>query len=209
MSSMTFKFGDRVIHTGRPEWGAGVISSVQNVTENGEPVQRITLRFERAGLKTLSSPPARLEIAPADGVPMRDTPSMTNGHSELHDSGWLGKLEGRTPLEIFMSLPEETRDPFNSHTSRLKATFDLYRFSNQGGSLLDWAAAQSGLRDPLSKFSRHELEQFFHRFALERDAHLKKLVLEAKKMDDPQVRQLLDNPPASAKDALRRVHSGR
>ena len=75
-------------------------------------------------------------------------------------------------------LPEAATDPFTSLEARLKATLTLYRFTDQGGSLLDWAAAQSALKDPLSEFSRHDLERLFQRFAFVRDEHLKKLVQE-------------------------------
>lgn len=211
MSEHQFKYGDRVVHALRPEWGPGVVTAVQNVTEEGRPAQRLTLRFDRAGLKTISTAHAHLRPAtPADEAAAAGAPDPgTASSAENGSGGWLARLESRPTLEVMMQLPEATSDPFASLASRLKATFNLYRFSTQGASLLDWAAMQTGMRDPLSRFSRHELEQYFQRFAGERDAHLKKLVLEAKKSDDPQVRQLLDQPPPAAKDALRRIHAGR
>src|SRR5215475_864002 len=99
-------------------------------------------------------------------------------------------------------LPDATTDPFTPLSARLKATIDLYRFTDSGGSLLDWAAAQSRLKDPLSRFSRHELEQLFRRFAFVRDEHLKKL-------DAPTLQQMLRAAPSSVQQALKRLDVGR
>ena len=63
MPQIEFKFGDRVVHSLRPEWGTGVVTQAQSTIIDGKPAQRLTLRFDRAGLKTLSSPPAELEHA--------------------------------------------------------------------------------------------------------------------------------------------------
>ncbi|HVZ95047.1 MAG TPA: DUF3553 domain-containing protein [Phycisphaerales bacterium] len=203
MAGQEFKYGDRVVHAARPEWGTGVVTGVQNVAEAGVPSQRLTLRFDRAGLKTIST--AQAEIRPASEADVVAEPEApVNG-----EAGWLQSLERLSPLELMTRMPEAASDPFASMASRLKATFDLYRFSNQGSSLLDWAAMQTGLRDPLTKFTRQELEQFFHRFALERDGMLKKNLLDAKKSDEPQVREMLANPPVTVKDALRRANLGR
>ena len=65
----------------------------------------------------------------------------------------------------------------------------LYRFEPatpgrlpyDGVKLIDWAVAQSGLDDPLARFTRHELETFYGRFAFERDALLVRYLGEAQK----------------------------
>ena len=36
MSATEFKFGDRVVHSGRPEWGTGVVTAVQPVIHEGK-----------------------------------------------------------------------------------------------------------------------------------------------------------------------------
>jgi hypothetical protein len=51
-----------VVHAGKPEWGVGVVSSAQNVTQDGKPSQRLTIRFERAGLKTVSTAVASIRL---------------------------------------------------------------------------------------------------------------------------------------------------
>lgn len=194
-----FKNGDRVVHASRPEWGTGVVTAAQNLHENGKAVQRLTLRFDRAGLKTLST--ALADLRPAEGA------EIASSSGDPDSGGWLQQLEQLSPLEMLTRLPEATTDPFASVGSRLKATLDLYRFSNQSGSLLDWAAMQTGMRDPLTKFSRHELEQFFQRFSGEREAHLKKVLADVRKSDDPEARRLLANPPAYAKDIVRKLNA--
>ena len=50
-------------------------------------------------------------------------------------------------------------DPFSSATERLKATLDNFRFNAQARPLIDWAIAQTGLDDPLTLYTRQELEQ--------------------------------------------------
>lgn len=201
MSATEFKFGDRVVHTGRPEWGTGVVTAVQPVVHEGKSVQQVTLRFDREGLKTLSTAFAPLEHA------HEATPLAKDAAAE--PKGWLDSISTDDPSEAMARLPEPTRDPFTSIPARLKATLTLYRFTDRGASLLDWAAAQTGLADPLSRFNRHQLEVFFKRFANERDAHLRKLVGEGRKQDPQGVEMVMATAPSAAKDALRRVYADR
>jgi hypothetical protein len=105
------------------------------------------------------------------------------------------------------TLPEPATDPFASLESRLRATVHLYRFSDRGGSLLDWAAMQTGLRDPMSRFNRHELEDFFRRFAHARDEHLAELLREAMKKDPQLVARIAADAGPDAKAALKRAHA--
>lgn len=206
MSTTTeFKFGDRLVHAGRPEWGTGVVTSATSVTEGGKTYQRLSLRFERAGLKTLSTEFATLRRAD-------EAPAVPSGEAvpaaQVNGSGWLETLEAGDLNAAMARLPEDTRDPFQTLGERIKSTLALYRFADHGGPLLDWAAMQTGLRDPLTRFSRHELEQFFRRFAMERDQHLKRLLLEAKKNPPPELQDLIAKAPKDARDAMRRLHVG-
>ena len=200
MPQIEFKFGDRVVHSLRPEWGTGVVTQAQSTIIDGKPAQRLTLRFDRAGLKTLSSPPAELEHADTATTPSGSPPVAAA------DDGWLVQLESGTLNERMAALPEATRDPFETLATRIKATLALWRFSDQGGTLLDWAAMQTGLKDPLTRFNRHELEQYFRRFASEREAHLKRLLLEAKKQPSPEIERAKAEAPQAAKDAMRKMH---
>jgi hypothetical protein len=99
-------------------------------------------------------------------------------------------------------LPEATLDPFRSIDGRLEATFALFRFEPTGRGLVDWAVAQTGLDDPLSRFNRHELESFFERWRGERDAHLGRLLAEA---PPGTADRLLGGAPPAARRAVKRV----
>lgn len=201
MPHIEFKFGDRVIHSLRPEWGTGVVTQAQNVEVDGQPAQRLTLRFDRAGLKTLSTPPA--ELMPAESGSPEE---ISSAAPAANADGWLSQLEAGNLTERMAQLPEATRDPFATLASRIKATLALWRFADQGAALLDWAAMQTGLKDPLTKFNRHELEQYFRRFATEREAHLKRLLLDAKRQPSPEIDKVKAEALPAARDAMRRLH---
>lgn len=189
-----WKSGDQVRHAGRPEWGNGQVTAAESVIQDGRPCQRVTIRFDRVGLKILSTAfaelqPAETIIGPATGA---------NDHP-LND--------GVSPQEALARVPEAATDPFSTPRKRLEATLGLYRFSDRGGSLLDWAAAQTGLKDPLARFSRHELEMLFQRFQFNLDNHLKKLVREMKKADPTTLTAVTGTASPAAKQALRRVEA--
>lgn len=184
--------GDRVIHTGRPEWGAGSVTAVKPAIHQGSPCQSVTVRFERGGLKTLSTGIATLAPATGTGTSSGRTPASDQ-------AGWLDRAEQTNPLELFTTIPEPARDPFVSERSRLEATLGLYRFSGQGGSLLDWAAMQSGMADPLTRFSRHELEEFFRRFRQQLDAHLHQLARTLRRSDPALLQRALADAPPDAR----------
>ena len=194
-----FTVTDRVIHALKPEWGVGRVMSVESLMQNGQPAQRVTIRFDRAGLKTLSTHYAELRradsAAPIDGSETART--------------WLEELERQDPREVMSRLPEAATDPFRSLESRIAATLALYRFSGQSASLIDWAAVQSGLSDPLARFNRQELEQFFRSFEIERDAHLRRTFLEARKTDPGMLPRMLESAPPAAKSAMRRLDASR
>ncbi len=183
-----FGFGDRVIHPGKPEWGEGVVSAVANVTHEGTPTQRVTARFERGGLKHVLAAVADLRPAGEKQVPAAAA-AVPGGHdgpapAALPTEGsWLDEIAAGDVPQRMATLPESTRDPFSTLEERLRATMALYRFKDSGGSLLDWAAVQTGLADPLSRFSRHELEEFFRRYQTERAKRFKSLLLEARRAD--------------------------
>ena len=71
------------------------------------------------------------------------------------------------------------------------------RFNRNGGSLIEWAIAQSGLDDPMSRFNRHELEQFFDRWSWERDRTLARTLEECRKAGDPIDILIKQAPPAA------------
>jgi hypothetical protein len=179
-----FAFGDRVVHAGKPEWGEAVVTGVANVTHEGQPTQRLSLRFERAGLKHLVAAIADIRPAGQGGVGTATVEEEAPAAGAVaQGKSWLDELDAGDLATRMATLPEATRDPFATLEERLRATLATYRFSDRGGSLLDWAATQTGLADPLSRFSRHELEQYFQRYATERAKRFKGLLLETQRKE--------------------------
>lgn len=189
-------FGDRVVHAGRPEWGVGVVTSAVPEQHEGRSCQKLGIRFERAGLKTIST-------AHADLRPEGDMPMLTAKDSNPENDPLKAPL-GPSSKEIMLRIPDVATDPFTTPKARLDATINLYKFSDQGGSLLDWAAMQSGLKDPMTRFSRHELEDLFKRWMMLRDDHLKRLCLEIKRNDPGLIAEAARNAPRGVQQLLRR-----
>ena len=165
------------------------------------------------GIKLLNTAQAELELVSGE-----HTKALADAEvhpivqwEKLNDTDWLAPLARRKIQEAMTSLPLEVRDPFNSLRRRLALTLDLYRFERSSRALMDWAVAQTGLDDPLSRFSRHELEELFERWATERDAHFGRLVQESRR--DVTMSQELDKLLASAapgaQRAVRRITAAR
>ncbi|MEM7625247.1 MAG: DUF3553 domain-containing protein [Planctomycetota bacterium] len=106
-----------------------------------------------------------------------DTPARDKNAA----GGWLDDLDGGAKSNELWDLPDDLTNPFGSVPERLAATLETFRYSTEPRALIDWAIAQTGLDDPLSKYTRHELEQAFPRFARDRDAHLRDLVRQLKR----------------------------
>lgn len=221
-----YENGDRVRHRQRPEWGVGTVTKAEDApASNGSASQRLSVRFPNAGLKTLNTALAELDVVERRGgagesKPMNGTGTGNDGqgkptrsrraivHNEQEEEHWLAPVVEQQLEQQMQSIPEAARDPFSSMKRRLKQTFDLYRFDRSGRGLMDWAIAQSGLEDPLSKFTRHELEQKFDRWTASRDEHLKSL-LQDEECNEAMVRELLADAPSDARDAVRRVSARR
>ncbi|MEL7485389.1 MAG: DUF3553 domain-containing protein [Planctomycetota bacterium] len=190
--------GDRVRHATKPEWGEGVVTAVEPAMVEGKPTQRLTIRFERAGVKKLAAVVAALE--PADGgAKLREADEHAAAKAAL------GQLDDSKIIEVLTQVPESARDPFRGLADRFRETLDLYRFSGDGASLLDWAAMQTGLKDPLSRFSRHDLERFFERFKRALDSHSREIGLELARKDPASASKIVAAAPEQAKAAMRRV----
>ena len=106
------------------------------------------------------------------------------------------------------SLPDRATDPFMPPRARLEFIYSLYRFNRNGGSLIEWAMAQSGLDDPMSRFNRHELEQFFDRWSWERDRTLARTLEECRKAGDP-IDILIKQAPPAARRGLKKAAPAR
>lgn len=202
-----FEFGDQVRHVKRPEWGVGAVIRTEDTSVGGVPTQRIVIRFPNAGMKRLVVAQAALERVSAEEHVTSENTSEPSSRLEAWDkmeqSEWLGPLARRKIEETMISLPESSCDPFASLTQQLSATLKLYRFNRSGRGLVDWAVAQSGLKDPLSRFTRQDLEQLFDRWSHERDAQLSRLLASARH-ESGVVDRAVQSAPASARDAIRR-----
>ncbi len=219
MAQARFSKGDTVIHSGKPEWGPGDVLSAEGIQHEGKSAQRLTIRFARAGLKTIST--AFAELRPAKGasaalaVAPAEAPARATGHRDLPAAGEtepdpdLVTQNAKEAAESLQKLPEEATDPFLPLTQRLKATLALYRFAESPAGMIDWAVTQTGMRDPLSAFSRHDLETAFERFRIGLDNHLRKLIPQARKASPQDVASLVTNAGPAARQAVRRVDIGR
>ncbi len=202
MDAQRFDSGDEVRHTKRPEWGRGVIRQVQAINHEGKPAQRLTIDFANRGRVVLNTAVASLTQGSID-------PPMKTPAAESTNIGWLDAMEksqgkgGKTLTD----LPESLSDPFLSESRRLAMTLKTFSFSTQARSLMDWAVAQTGLDDPLSKYTRHELEEAFRRYAYLREQHLRELVRMMKRQgmqrDIEQCAREATEP--SAREALARA----
>lgn len=199
MSTSDWKVGDRVVHAGRPEWGIGSVTSAEAAMHNGHACQRLGIRFERAGPKVIST--AFADLRHPDAAPSLD--------KKLSDAAGLDGPDHLKAAIVLGELPDDATDPFISFKSRLINTLKLYRFTGTGGSLLDWATAQTGIGDPLSRFSRHELEQGFDRFKMNLEQHLRKLVQDAKKKEPESIAAALAVAPPAGQQALKRADNWR
>lgn len=196
-----FKFGDDVVHAGRPEWGPGTVTRAENINHEGRTVQRLHVRFPGVGMKVLNTGVA--EVARANGD-ARSANGSGAGKSE-ESRGWLGALETQDPQQVMIRLPEAVSDPFRSIWQRLAATIDLYRFSKEPKSLTEWAIAQSGMVDPLTAFTRQEIEALFDRWMRHRDEHLKATLVEAHRADPRKTQAMLANAHPETQRVVQRV----
>jgi hypothetical protein len=218
MQSRTFAKGQSVIHTGKPEWGPGDIVSAEGQLHEGKPCQRLTIRFARAGLKTIST--AFAELKPAEDSMSRQlihasneverqaardaTESRAAGPDPLEKS-----MRRRSAEESLLKVPEDAIDPFRTPVQRLESMVKIYKWMDSPAGVLEWATSQTGLGDPMSMFNRHELEQHLDKFRIAVDNQMKKLLPIARKADAPGVQRVLLTAGPSAKAALRRVDTMR
>lgn len=200
-----FTAGDVVRHQRRPEWGMGTVQRVELVRRGSGNDQRLWIRFPNAGLKTLLASVAELEpVRRADGTLVAGDDTLV-ARELSGETGWLAEISKRKPEDAMTALPAEASDPFLSARKRLEFVLGLFRFDPQT-KLIDWAVAQSGLGDPLSRFSRHDLEQFFKLWAFERDAALQRLLYDQEFRGQPEVvKEILSRANPAAQATARRI----
>lgn len=188
-----FSMGDRVLHPAKPEWGTGVVISAAPARQDGRVCQRLQIRFDREGLKTISTAFVDLRPVGAESSAIAELEPVTQEAAERS----LG------------DLPDAATDPFAAPGARLKATLSQYRYGSSAGDLIAWATDRTGLADPLTLFSRHDLESAFERWKRTLDGHLKKLVRECKDMAPAELAPIVNGAPDAAREALKRVNRGR
>ncbi len=188
----------QVRHRQRPEWGQGAITRIETLTRAGVRDQRLWIKFENAGLKTLLALGADLEILEGSGAA-----EHTFAAREIaSEGGWLGQIAKTRPEEAMSQLQPDASDPFLTPERRLKVLLSLYRFDSTA-RLIDWAVAQSGLGDPLSRFNRTQLEAFYKDWTRERDVTLHRLVSEYRRRREP-FEHLLEGAPRAALNIINR-----
>lgn len=168
-----YQQGDVVTHPRRPEWGQGVVKAAQAIVHQGNAAQRLSIEFANHGRVVINT-----AVAPLAPKGKKQTMSS----SIAAGKGWLDQLErsNKNSHELW-ELPEALTDVFSSDLQRLAATLDSYKFTTEPRPLIDWAVIQTGMNDPLTKYTRHDLEQAFARFARNRDQHLKELIRQLKR----------------------------
>lgn len=184
----TFKVGDTVAHPKKPEWGSGVVKQAQPATHNGVEAQRLRVDFANKPNTTINTAIAPLVSGQAmEGLTQQpkgfgQDMSMSSTNTDKLGAGWLDQLEGKAggKRELW-DLPDACDDPFSTDEQQLDATLDTFKYSTDPGPLFQWAVVQTGLDDPLSKYTRVELEQAFPRYARDRDNRLFELVRQMKR----------------------------
>jgi hypothetical protein len=218
MQETMYKRGDHVIHPLRPEWGPGVVCQVAPILHEGKSAQRLVVDFSNHGRVTLNTGIAQLvtkESYSAMSMSTHSAHSLTSAAPQAKTTrGWLDTLDpSNQGVSELWRLPEAMTDPFAPMGKKLSATLDSFKFGidpRHARNLLDWAIAQTGLRDPMTKYTRHELELGFRRFVRDRDNHILELVKTLKRSGKydvlDQVRQATTDP--LAKTTLERIVKG-
>jgi len=188
-----FKIGDRVAHPRRPEWGSGPVVKADTITHEGQPAQRLRVDFankRNAIINTAIAPLMHSDETGSMGTSkgidkdMNMTRTGTQNSNPNTGGGWLDDLEGGNGgggQKNLWDLPYQLDDPFSSVEQQLDATLETFKYSTEPGPLFQWAVAQTGLDDPLTKYTRVELEQAFPRYTRDRDNRLFDLVRQLKR----------------------------
>ncbi len=187
-----FHKGDRVRHAQRAEWGEGVVDVAQTVRHNKQQAQRLVIQFQCHGRVTVNT--AFAEIVPANG---------DGASAAAHDANWLSEGADGDRLA---NLPQAATDPLSTLSRRLTMTLELYRFGDDARGMFDWASARTGLVDPLTRYSRHELEQCFQTFCAKREHSLRQLVGLIKDAGQTELLERAgEHPNAAARQAVQRA----
>lgn len=177
----------KVCHPARPEWGEGTVASVRATTVNGQSVYELLVDFA-VGRRKLLAPPARL-IAPLAAPPQ--------------ETGWLDTLARQTPDDELRNLPESVTQVLGAPRDRLAALAPLYEYADEPAALLKWARRQTQMADPLSRWSRDELQTAFQEFCRQRDALARQLAATLRRAEGPDaLNELFAEMPPAARERL-------
>ncbi len=202
----TIEFGDRVTHPRFPEWGSGAVIKVEIAPINGEPSTRVTVRFAHAGLKKFIGDAIPLDVMASSHAMPGDREGKKPAIAaveELERSGLTQAVEQKLE-EIMFAIPLACRDPFNTAEHRMRRTLELYKYDLSGKGLMEWAMVQTGMDDPLTRFNRTQLEDYFKQFSFLLKQHLAKLVQEMHE-DKETLDRLLDEAPVGARRAIAKL----
>ncbi len=173
----------------RPEWGNGAVLTVKSVNVGGQAAHRVSVQFA-TGHRVLMVPPARL-VAP-QALSQEEAPAT-----------WLETIAGRTPDDLLRLLPAAATEVLGGPGARLAALAPFYEIDPESEKeLLRWAKGQSGVPDPLTRWTRDELQSAFRAFCIERDDHLRGLLATLKQA---RGQEAVDDALAAVPPAARRV----
>ncbi|MCA9279422.1 MAG: hypothetical protein H6815_08990 [Phycisphaeraceae bacterium] len=173
-----------------PEWGTGTVAKAERVTVQEKACQRLQIRFDRGGLKTVAT--AIAPIVSADDPDTTLQPRAMEGDgSKVALPAWLENATEDDVRARFGRLPEKITDRRVPVAERFQACLGLFRWTTEPRSLVDWAAVQTGLPEPLAVFTRGQLENYFEKYRLNRDSALRQIVEIGKRECHPEMVKIL------------------
>ncbi len=178
----TFAIGDKALNPARPDWGVGTVTSVSAHVANGKQGQRLTIRFDGAGLKTVSTAIIDLTTPPvaSTGVTVAD----------------------------LTALPASVLDTAAPLARRLTSATEWYRFRRGDRQALDWAIQKLAIADPLSVLSREQLHEAREGFFRSLDHMIADLARDLGRKDPEALATLRDTAPPAAQPFIQQ-HAGR
>jgi hypothetical protein len=207
MQTTIFKKGDKVRHRRSPEWGTGVISRTEMLNREGGMDMRLWVRFPSVGEKVLLASIAPLDHVTdggaAEALDFHSRPSVAEA-AQSTGGGWLAEISKSKPEDVMTAVPLEATDPFVPAPRRLANALALYRFDGSGVKLIEWAVAQSGLDDPMTRYNRQELEAQWKRWLFNLDNAVLKILQELRR-DQASIQAALAKAPPLAKKVVPRL----
>jgi len=207
MHTTIFKKGDKVRHRRSPEWGTGVISRTEMLNREGGADMRLWVRFPSVGEKVLLASIAPLDQvtdgAASDAIDFHSRPGIAEA-TRSSGGGWLAEISKSKPEDLMAAVPLEATDPFVPAPRRLAHALALYRFDGSGVKLIEWAIAQSGLDDPMTRYNRQELEAQWKRWIFNLDNAVLKILQELRR-DQATIQAALAKAPPLAKKVVPRL----